>query len=174
MGDRTIEILQEHLDGDFRVSPLAPAAVSPEQVAAMAARVGVTYPAALVDHVCGRFPGMYVEVKETVWPRPKPFEVGPFWSFLHAVHTYTGSPDSEPWMRLDHAAETFRAKTQLPAAPVLKVVGDADLYCVDERGGLCRYRHETNELEPVEGDFWSLLDREIGELRARKDRKKAG
>jgi hypothetical protein len=173
MTDRTLEILKKHLDGDFRVLPLAETEVSREQIAAIGARLGVAYPPALADHVCGRFPGMYVEVKENVWPRPREFDVGPFWSFLYAVHTYTSAPESEPWMRLDHAAETFRARTGLVAAPVLKIEGDADVYCVDAIGGLCRFDHETNELRPVEGDYWSILDREIGALRARKDRKRA-
>jgi len=173
MADRTLDILDAHLDGDFRVLPMAETPVSREQIAAIGARFGVTYPAALADHVCGRFPGMYVEVKESLWPRPKAFDVGPFWSFLYAVHTYTSAPESEPWMRLDHAAERFRADTGLVAAPVLKIEGDADVYCVDAHGTLCRFDHETNELRRVEGDYWSILDREIGELRARKDRKKA-
>ncbi|AKF04462.1 hypothetical protein [Sandaracinus amylolyticus] len=172
MTDRTLEILREHLDGDFRVVPLAQTPVSREQIAAIGARVGVTYPVELADHVCGRFPGMYVEVKESVWPRPKPYDVGPFWSFLYALHTYTSAPESEPWMRLDHAAERFRAKTGLDAAPVLRIEGDANVYCIDARGALCRFHHELNRLEPVEGDYWSLLDRELRELRERKDRKK--
>lgn len=174
MTDRTSDIFKQHLDGDFRVSPLAQTPVSREQIEAIGARFGVVYPAALADHICGRFPGIYLEVKEAIWPRPKPYDVGPFWSFLYGLHTFTSAPESEPWMRLDHAAETFRARTQLHAAPVLKIEGDADVYCVDANGALCRFRHETHELEPVEGDYWSLLDREVGELRARKDRKKAG
>ena len=173
MSDRTLEILGRHLDADFRVSPLANTPVSAQQVADIGARLGIRYPPEIAEHVCGRFPGMYVEVKESVWPLTKPYDVGPFWTFLRAVHTYTSAPESEPWMRLDHAAETFRARTGLVAAPVLKVVGDADVYCVDAHGALCRFDHEANELCPVEGDYWSILEREIAELRARKDRKRA-
>jgi hypothetical protein len=173
MTDRTMDILRKHLDGDFRVSPLAETPVSAAQIAAIGDRFGVIYPQALVDHVCGRFPGMYVEVKENVWTRPKEFDVGPFWGFLYAVHTFTSAPESEPWMRLDHAAEKFRERTGLAGAPVIKIEGDADVYCVDSKGALCRFDHETNELIPVEGDYWSILDLEIGELRKRKDRKLA-
>jgi hypothetical protein len=172
--DRTEQILSRHLDGDFRVSPLADAPVSRAQIAAIGARFGVRYPDALCDHVCGRFPGMFVEVKETVWPRPKPYSVGPFWKMLYAVHTYTSAPTSEPWMRLDVAAEEFRERSGLEAAPILRVAGDADVYCVDTRGKIVQWRHEEDTLEPVDLDYWGLLDREIRELRERKDRMRTG
>jgi hypothetical protein len=174
MTDRTTDIFRKYLDADFRVTPLAQTPVSREQIASIGARFGVVYPPELADHVCGRFPGIYLEVRAEIWPRPKPYEVGPFWSFLYGLHTYTSAPESEPWMRLDHAAETFRAETKLHAVPVLKIEGDADLFCVDAKGALCQFRHETNELEPVEGDYWALLEREVAQLRKRKDRKKAG
>ena len=173
MADRTEEILGRYLDGDFIVFPLAETAVSRKQIAAIAAKLGVIFPEEIADHVCGAFPGIYVEVKEAVWPRPKEFDVGPFWSFLYAVHTYTSAPESEPWMRLDHEGERFQRATGLVAAPVLRVVGDADLYCVDASGALCRFRHEERRLEPVEGDYWSIFEREVRELRERKDRKRA-
>jgi hypothetical protein len=77
-------------------------------------------------------------------------------------------------MRLDAAAESFQKDTGLVAAPILKVVGDADVFCADAEGRLVQFRHETNELEPVPLNFWQLFEREITELHARKARKKAG
>jgi hypothetical protein len=77
-------------------------------------------------------------------------------------------------MRLDCAAESFQKGTGLVAAPVLKIVGDANVYCVDPEGRLVRFDHDENNLEPVALDFWHLLEREIVELHARKVRKKNG
>ena len=74
-------------------------------------------------------------------------------------------------MRLDKAAESFRSETSLVAAPILSVVGVANLYCVDPMGSICEWEHETNELEPIALDFWALLERELFELHARKVRK---
>ena len=108
------------------------------------------------------------ELKEG--PRPRPYDVGPFWTVLYAVHTYTSAADSEPWMRLD-AAEEFQERTALIAAPVLRVVGDADLYCVDAEGSIVQHRHEEGALEPVGLGYWGLLDRELGALRERKERR---
>lgn len=168
-----MEILRAHLDGDFRVSPLSPSAVTPAHLDAVEAKLGVRYPDAFRAHVCGSFPAMYVEVKEALWPRPKLYDVGPAWSFAYGIHTFTPHPESEDWMRLDHAAEDLRSHTELRGAPILKIEGDADVFCVDERGALCRFDHEQLLLEPIEGDFWSLLDAELRALRERKDRKLA-
>ena len=109
-----------------------------------------------------------------MWPRPKVYDVGPFWTFLYGFHTYTSAPESNDWMRLDAAAETFQRDTELAAAPILRIVGDANLYCVDAVGAIVRFDHETNELEQVKMNFWQLLEHETSELRARKDRKASG
>lgn len=167
--DETSAILGRHLDGDFTAFPMAETQASPEQVATIGRKYGVSYPDDFIAHVCGRFPGIYVEVKETIWPRPKLYDVGPFWRFLYAFHTYTSAPESEDWMRLDIAAETFQNDTGLAAAPILRIVGDADLYCVDPNGAIVRFDHETNELEPVNMSFWQVFEHEAAELRARKD-----
>lgn len=153
---------------------MADTRTSPEQIARIGLKYGVTYPPEFIAHVCGRFPGLYVEVKEAVWPRPKAYDVGPFWTFLYAFHTYTSAPASDDWMRLDAAAEKFQTETGLAAAPVLRVVGDADLYCVDPGGAIVRFDHESNELEPVNKNFWQVLEHETSELRARKDQKVEG
>jgi hypothetical protein len=171
--DRTESILQKHLDGGFKVFPMAEDRANPGQIEAIGKRFGVKYPPEIVAHICGKFPGIYIEVVESLWPRPKANDVGPFWSFLYAVHTYTSVPDSEPWMRISDAAESFQKGTGLTAAPVLRLVGDRDLYCVDATGKLVQFRHEENVLEPVRISFWALFEREVAELVKRKHRKKA-
>src|SRR5947209_11232550 len=118
--DRTQEILARHLDGDFRAFPMAESQQEIAQVEAIGRKVGIAYPPEFTAHICGRFPGIYVEVKEEVWARPKMYDVGPFWSFLYALHTFTSAAESAPWMRLDNAAESFRLQTGLLAGPVLQ------------------------------------------------------
>jgi hypothetical protein len=172
--DETQAILGRHLDGDFIVFPMAELKQTKTSVDAIGRKHGVKYPSEYSAHICGRFPGIYVEVKEEYWARPKLYDVGPFWTFLYALHTYTPAKESEPWMQLDNAAELFQKETGHCAAPVLKVVGNADVYCVDKDGQLVQFIHETNELEAVQLTFWQLFEREVTELRTRKDRKKSG
>jgi hypothetical protein len=132
---------------------------------------GVKFPKEYVAHATGRFPGVYVEVKEELWPRPQPYDVGPFWTFLYGIHTYTASELSESWMRLAVAAQEFQESTGQKAVPILKVVGDADVYCTDATGRICQFLHEQNTLEPVGLGFWELFEREIRELSIRKTEK---
>ena len=173
MQDETEAILGRHLDGDFIAFPMAENPAYMFQIRGIELQFGVQYPPEFAAHVCGRFPGIYVEAKEAVWPRPKELDVGPFWSFLYALHTYTSVPESQPWMRLDAVAEEFQNMTGLKAAPILAIQGDADVYCATPTGAIARFRHEGGELEPVDLNFRELFEEEVKALRERKDRKKA-
>lgn len=172
--DQTTSILERHLTGDFKVFPLAENTTSTDQIRAVAKSLGVSFPGELVSHLSGRFPGIFVEAKEEVWPRPKQLDVGPFWSFLYAVHTYTASPHSEDWMRLEVVGQQFKNETGLAAVPVLRLVGDANVYCVGEQGEMLRFDHELGTLEPVEGSFFQVFEREVSALVERAARKKNG
>lgn len=172
--DQTVAILDRHLDSDFRVFPMAETATTLAQLVTIGKRLGVVYPPELAAHICGRFPGVFVEVKESLWPRPKPYDVGPFWTFLYGLHTYTSAPESVDWMRLDFVASTFQKQTGIRAAPVLRVVGDANLFCVDGDGRLMQFDHEQNVLNPLDVNFWELFEREIAALKSRKVKKLGG
>lgn len=32
--------------------------------------------------------GLYMEVREEIWPRAKPYDIGPFWSFCRGIIVY--------------------------------------------------------------------------------------
>src|SRR4051794_27315272 len=106
--DQTEAILARHLDRDFTVSPMAATKQTRQQLQELSSKLAITYPPEFIAHVCGAFPGIFVEVKEAIWPRSKEYDIGPFWSFLYAVHTFTPATDSEPWMRLEHVATKIR------------------------------------------------------------------
>jgi hypothetical protein len=172
--DRTSEILGRHLDGDFVVYPMAEEPCTLDDLEKVAQLLSVEFPAEFAAHVCGRFPGIYVEVKEAVWPRAKAYDVGPFWSFLYGLHTYTPCATSADWMRLDHAAMKLREATGGFYVPILTIIGDADVYAIDADGAIVRYNHELNELSPIDGGFWTVFEDEISRLKKRKVRKISG
>src|SRR5687767_12958058 len=87
--DQTEPILRRHLDHDFTIFPMAESLGQLAQVKAIENEFGIHFPPEFVAHVCGRFPGVLIEAKESIWPRPKVLDVGPFWSFLYALHSYT-------------------------------------------------------------------------------------
>lgn len=177
MEDKTIEILEKYLDKDFRVSPMAPNKSTLSDLKEIENKLGVKFPDEYIVHlladganVLGER-GLYIEVKEDVWPRPKEFDVGPFWSFLYGLYTFTASKESEGWMRLETAGQEFIDETGILAVPILQVIGDSDLYCANEDGKIVQYNHEENTIEDLNMNFWELFDRELKELRARKDMK---
>lgn len=51
--------------------------------------------------------GLYIEATEEIWPRPKQYDAGPFWSFLYGIRTFTPSMESEDWMRLEFGGNNF-------------------------------------------------------------------
>ena len=168
--DRTREVVLPLLDGDLTLYPLGEGQASEASVLALGRDLGVRFPDAFVAHICGEFPGAIVLTAEHVWPRPDPYKVAPFWQFLYAVHSFTPLTTSEAWMRLDVVGRRFQAETGHAAVPIFKIMGDADVYCTDANGQLLLFDHELNTLEPVELDFWNLLERETRELVERKNR----
>ena len=172
--DLTDEILRRHLDADFWVASASDHPPTKKQLLDVAARFGCTLPKDFLVHSTGRLGGVYVEVKENVWPRSDAYQVGPFWSFLYGVFVYGLSPEIPEWMNLELAAAEFEQNAGHRRIPCLKVVGDADLYVFDARGEIEQWDHETGELTRFEGSFFELLDREISALRQRKNRKVAG
>lgn len=172
--DRTEEILDKYLDGDFYVAAAGEGAVSKRALADVGRQLGCAFPKDFIAHSTGRLGGVYVEVKANVWPRPRQFEVGPFWTFLYAVFVYGIGPDVPDWMDLRLAAAKFREDTGHALVPCLKLIGDADLYLFTPDGKIVQWSHETDELTPFAGSFFDLLEREVRDLRERKDKKAAG
>lgn len=114
----------------------------------------------------------YVEAKESVWPRHKEGDVGPFWSFLYGFYIMTLSSDAPEWMSIRKRTEQFREESGTDLTPFLQVVGDADLYCFDRSGKIVRLDHETAEAKPVSMSFSEVVRFELKELVSRKNRKK--
>lgn len=115
--------------------------------------------------------GLFIEVKEEVWERPKPYEVAEAWSFLYGIHTYTACEDSADWMQLSCVGAEFIQETGIQAVPILTVVGDADCYCADTHGKIVKYNHEENIVEQTNLSFWDVFELELKELKQRKEKK---
>ena len=83
--------------------------------------------------------GLFMQVREKYWPRPKPHEVRPFWSFQYGLRVYgiaRGIPD---WLDIRVEYRVFRQAGFGELVPFLQVVGDADKYCFDADGRIIRW-----------------------------------
>jgi hypothetical protein len=172
--DQTKKILDKYLDEDFACFASGDAAPSKSALAALAKRLGVQFPDEFIQHSTSEWGGIYIEVKEEIWPRPKPYEVGPFWSFLYAMFIYGISAEIPDWMNLELAADEFRTDTGHQMVPFLKIVGDANVYCFDANGKIVCWDHETDEFEKIDKSFFNLFEDEVRELKARKEKRKSG
>lgn len=117
--------------------------------------------------------GIYVEVKESIWPKTKPYEVGPFWSFLRGMMVYGFAKDIPDFMDIRKQTQEFQERTGLKIVPFFKIIGDADVYCFDDQGQVCRWEHETGATKVIGKSFEEVFSEELAELKRRKERKKA-
>ncbi len=172
--DKTIELLDKYLDADYTIFPMAPNKSSEEDIKELEENLGIKFPDEYILHLLGKDDevlgnrGLSIEVKEEIWKRPKLYDVGEFWTFLYGLHTYTASKESATWMRLEVVGKEFLESTGLKAVPILKIIGDANVYCVDEKSQIVLYDHEQNSLEPLDMTFWDILEEELKELQSRK------
>ena len=61
-------------------------------VAAFEAEVGFRLPDEFREFTMSGLGGLYMEVREQFWPRPKLYDVGPFWSFLFGLKVNARDP----------------------------------------------------------------------------------
>lgn len=171
--DATKSIFDRYLDAHFYVAAAGNDAPNKAQIADAAKRLGCRFPKEFIAHSTGRLGGAYVEVKEELWPRPKEYEVGPFWSFLYGFWVYGFAPEVPDWMSIELAAKKFRQETSQPLVPCLKIAGDVDIFAFTPTGEIVQWHHETRESTEYHGGFFALLEQQVRELRERKDQKLA-
>jgi len=144
---------------------------SVEEVEAFASEAGVRLPEDFIDFSVSQIGGLYLAVKEELWPRGKVFDVGPFWSFLYGLYVYGFGREIPEYMDIRVQTPIFRAESGTNLVPCITIITDANVYGFDPDGVLRRWDHETGECEPVSKTFVEALEFEVAELEARKVKK---
>lgn len=171
--DQTEDIINLIWDKEkYSLFAVGPSAPSKKELKALASDYGVTFPDEYLAHASNPWGGLYLEVREEFWPRHKAGDVGPFWSFLYGLFVHAYSHEAPEWMQLRLAADEFREMGHR-AIPFLKVIGDADVYCFDEKARIQRWSHEEDIFEPYNGTFFDVLRYEFLELEGRRKKKMA-
>lgn len=142
---------------------------SEADVEAFERTIGFPLPADFHEFTTSPLGGLYMEVREEVWPRPEQYSVGPFWTFLFGIAVFGIGQGIPEWLDIRVQYEEFKELSDGELVPFLKVMGDADQYCFTRSGAIVQWHHETGETEPVEITFPQLLMREIRALEERKD-----
>src|SRR5439155_3692726 len=77
--------------------------------------------------------GMYMAMHEKLWPRPKAYDVGPFWSFLYGFKVFGIAKGIPDWLDIHVQYNKFRDEGFAELIPFLQLIGDADRYCFDAK-----------------------------------------
>jgi hypothetical protein len=139
------------------------------------AEVGFRLPDEFRELTLSSLGGLYMAVREELWPRPQAGQVGPAWSFAYGLKVFGIAADIPDWLDIRVQYREFRAEGFADLVPFLQVECDADRYCFDRAGNIVRWEHDEPELrEQVASSFAELLLAEIHALEARRDRKARG
>jgi hypothetical protein len=134
--------------------------------------IGFRLPEEFREYALHPLGGLYVEVKEELWPRPVAFQVGPFWTFLYALRVYSLSSEAPDWMNMQIALRQFREEEDSDWVPFMRLIGDKDRYCFTPDQKIMLWYHDKG-VEPDEesGTFSELVIEQIRDLTERKDKK---
>jgi len=163
----------KYIDSDFSLFACGEDAPNHDTLKAFEKKYNVKLPADFKDFSISPLGGISIEVKESIWPRPQPLEVGPFWSFLYGLVVFGFSAEIPDWMNIEIKANEFKNTANGNYVPFMEVVGDADLYCFDKKGAIYRWDHELDLFKKIDKSFDELLEYEVAELKLRKEKKVA-
>lgn len=145
---------------------------SEQDVVAFEQCIGFRLPAEFREFTMSPLGGLYMEVREHLWPRAKEFDVGPFWSFCFGLKVFGIAKDIPEWLDIRVQYEEFKKEGLGELVPFLQIEGDADRYCFVQSGEIVTWKHEEAEdRSPLNVGFSDLLLAEIDELEIRKNRK---
>lgn len=144
-------------------------------IAGFEQRIGFELPSEFREYAQHPLGGLYMEVREELWPRPELYDVGPFWSFLYGFFVHSLSADAPDWMHMETEWRKFSESGFPNLVPFLTIIGDADRYGFTPDGRIVIWRHEEpDDPEIVSDSFSECVMREIRSLEERKERKVRG
>ncbi len=136
----------------------------------------INLPADFREFTMSPLGGLYMEVREEIWPRAKPYDIGPFWSFCRGIIVYGIANEIPEFLDIRVKTKELHDEGFTDFIPFLSVIGNGDeIFCFnkDNKIVLLDY-YATGEATPVKGDFSDCLMKQIEELEERKNMKIRG
>lgn len=149
---------------------------SREDIANFEKQYGISLPEEFVEFTMSPLGGLYMDVREEIWPQSKQYDIGPFWSFCRGIIVYGIAKDIPDFLDIRERTKELHEDGFTGYIPFLSIIGNGDeIFCFDKdnRIVLLNY-YETGEATPVEGTFSDCLMQQINELEERKNRKLRG
>lgn len=145
-----------------------------EDLSSFEQAVGIRLPQEFREFTMSPLGGLYMEVREEIWPRAKQYDVGPFWSFCRGILVYGIAEEIPEFLDIRKKTQELRNDWGFTDyIPFLSVIGNGDeIFCFDRDGNIVLLDYyQTGEAKPVEGSFSDCLMKQIEELEDRKNRK---
>lgn len=136
----------------------------------------VNLPADFREFTMSSLGGLYMEVREEIWPRAKQYDIGPFWSFCRGIKVYGIAKGIPEFLDIRVRTKELHNEGFNNYIPFLSIIGNGDeIFCFDKNNKIVLLDYyETGEVTPVVGDFSDCLMNQIRELEERKNMKMQG
>lgn len=120
--------------------------------------------------------GLYMNVKEELWPQAKQFDFGPFWSFCRGIIVYGIADNIPEFLDIRVRTKELHDEGFIDYIPFLSIIGNGnEIFCFDKNNQIVLLDYyETGEATPVEGTFSDCFMEQINELEERKNKKLRG
>lgn len=131
----------------------------------------IRLPADFKEFIMSPLGGLYMEVREEIWPRAKQYDIGPFWSFCRGIIVYGIAKEIPEFLDIRVKTKELHDDGFTDYIPFLSIIGDGDeIFCFNRENQIVLVdTYSTGEATSVEGDFSDCLLRQIEELEERKN-----
>lgn len=140
---------------------------------------GINLPADFREFTMSPLGGLYMEVREEIWPRAKRFDVGPFWSFCRGIIVYGIAKGIPDFLDIRQKTKELHDEGFTDFIPFFSIIGNGDeIYCFDKDNQIVLINLTADdapgEAAPIGGSFSDFLLNQIAELEERKNKKIRG
>jgi hypothetical protein len=150
----------------YRVTAGGRSAPSLAQLEAVEASLGCALPPEFREFTLSPLGGLYIEVLEAHWPRPKA-RTRPSWRDQFGLKIFGLSVPIPQW--LDLREEILQLpEEESDLIPCMARTGTNDRYCFDLDGQLVKWSARSRQRVPVELGFNRLVIKELQELEQRR------
>lgn len=136
----------------------------------------INLPAEFREFTMSSLGGLYMNVREEIWPRAKQYDIGPFWSFCRGIIVYGIAKGIPDFLDIREKTKELHEEGFTEYIPFMSIIGNGDeIFCFDKDNNIVLLDYyETGEVTQIGGTFSDCLMNQIEELEERKNRKVRG